>query len=394
VDIWSLGAVFSEAAIWVVHGRPGLDQFRQSRKDDIAKIPRFEDQDCFHDGDTLLPAVRKAHTELCHSIRPCDYVTQKVVNELIKDLLGPSEGRLTALQLYTKSQRILDEARAQVEPVRPVRSSRTFPPQKPLTPAEVPWQVQPAAFQHSGHEKWSMPKRQDSTVLNGPDRNDSASPVGARDLVGAGHDRIYSFPIPVKTSPKSKYGLLHSNHLDQELPLQPLSAPGAESSDEEEFEESAQHDIVPDMAKSTYQKPSLDLAKGGTYDEWIPRFGGKGRSNTSYTHNATKRTSQSFSPEPFPRQPTQLDPLAPRPTPVKAPNHRSPPTTPRRPAFWSVASALQWKNDKKARSKNAHMPDERALETLNQRDHVCTLSWTLPRALLIGSYAKNGFRSS
>lgn len=103
VDIWSLGCICSEAAVWLVRGQDGLQKYRKSREEALRKIPNFRDQDCFHDGSRVLECVTQTIEELRQNIRMDDYVTAGIL-DLIDDMLGPEISRPIAVMVLNRSQ--------------------------------------------------------------------------------------------------------------------------------------------------------------------------------------------------------------------------------------------------------------------------------------------------
>lgn len=114
VDIWSIGAVFSEAAVWVVEGYRGLERYRQLRQEATGQIAGFEDGNCFHDGEQMLDIVRTQHRDLEDCFRSQDAITSAVL-AMIEDMLVDANARPNAIQIWTRSQRILQNARDKLE---------------------------------------------------------------------------------------------------------------------------------------------------------------------------------------------------------------------------------------------------------------------------------------
>ncbi|OCL06940.1 hypothetical protein AOQ84DRAFT_67856, partial [Glonium stellatum] len=107
VDIWSLGCILSEAAIWLVHGRDGLNAYRELRRQALEEID-VSDSDCFHNGEEALPCVIKTLSpqHLLENGRRNDTLTGTVLG-IIEDALLPAEYRADAKQLWNKAQRAL-----------------------------------------------------------------------------------------------------------------------------------------------------------------------------------------------------------------------------------------------------------------------------------------------
>jgi len=83
--------------------------YPQQRNADTDRIRGFKDGDCFHNGEKALDTVSRWHEEVLPIRRQSDYLTAAVV-DLIPDALEKSSYRLSAEQLWGKSQRILSDA--------------------------------------------------------------------------------------------------------------------------------------------------------------------------------------------------------------------------------------------------------------------------------------------
>lgn len=82
-DMWSLGCVFSEAATWLILGPPGLTQYTRLRKDAIRHKGTVQN-DCFHDGCSVLPEVRQWHGYLAANLRNNDRISERIL-QIIED---------------------------------------------------------------------------------------------------------------------------------------------------------------------------------------------------------------------------------------------------------------------------------------------------------------------
>jgi hypothetical protein len=132
-DIWSMGCVFSEAAVWLVLNQDGLTEYRNERRaatDSIRGLLSTAWSGCFHDGEKKLPAVDEVHSRVRQGGRKNDTVTDDVVN-IIEDMLESALKRQDAQWVYDRFfTRVLRYARA-----------TSLSPSSPSTKA--PW---PTAF--------------------------------------------------------------------------------------------------------------------------------------------------------------------------------------------------------------------------------------------------------
>lgn len=117
-DIWSFGAVCSEAAVWVVLGRSGLAHYRDQRKRKIYERGTLQDGSCFHDSEKILKTVDDMHNRLLRGdkVRSKDHVTITVLDNLVTFMLEEKpEGRLDAVQLWIRSQKVLGKVKLELQ---------------------------------------------------------------------------------------------------------------------------------------------------------------------------------------------------------------------------------------------------------------------------------------
>ena len=114
VDIWSLGCVFSEAAVWLVYGKDQLFEYRRRRGNETEQIYGFRDGNCFHDGQRVLTTVTQIHKTLSADVRVCDHVTRRIVDMVTDDMLIPSVYRSDAMSVYRRTQKYLTDAEDQL----------------------------------------------------------------------------------------------------------------------------------------------------------------------------------------------------------------------------------------------------------------------------------------
>ncbi|OTA62684.1 kinase-like protein [Hypoxylon sp. EC38] len=142
VDIWSLGCVFSEAAVWAVCGQPGLRDYLERR---FQETQRFDSMarsgfaGCFHNGNEPLNAVTLMHAHILHSKRHWDTITPEIVR-LIQEsmLLEPMGPRKSARDLLQRSERLLKEAEEKALEGGFIRRENPLPtPPVPALPSKV-----------------------------------------------------------------------------------------------------------------------------------------------------------------------------------------------------------------------------------------------------------------
>lgn len=122
-DIWSLGCLYSEAAMWIADGYKGLLDYRRQRGAETERI-LFDGGNCFHDGKRVLEAVLEVHREIVDRLRRNDHVTKDVIDSMVDEMLW-EEDRPSAKALARKAEMILQRARQKLssssgeEPPRP-----------------------------------------------------------------------------------------------------------------------------------------------------------------------------------------------------------------------------------------------------------------------------------
>lgn len=144
VDIWSLGCVYSEAARWVTGGYKGVKEYRAERKSETDSIRGFKNGDCFHNGEKALTAVRNCHGMIKGRLCRYDFITELVIDRMIKPMLAVSAGRPTAMQSLITSQTVLEEAQEMLEGVIAKATGARDNPLRPENPPAPP--VRPPGF--------------------------------------------------------------------------------------------------------------------------------------------------------------------------------------------------------------------------------------------------------
>ena len=115
MDVWSLGGIFSEAATWVGHGWERVIQYRSARKQEVAKklVNPEDDGDLFHDGSEALDAVADSHDSVINSLRKDDFITEKIIKDVIGNMMEHHRVRYDAFQAHNKATKALRHAREQ-----------------------------------------------------------------------------------------------------------------------------------------------------------------------------------------------------------------------------------------------------------------------------------------
>ncbi|KAI1765769.1 hypothetical protein GGR53DRAFT_251582 [Hypoxylon sp. FL1150] len=119
VDIWSIGCVFSEAAVWAVCGQPGLENYFQRRREETGRDQRLTENGfdgCFHNGTEPLDAIALMHTHILRSRQHWDTMTPRIIELIRQSMLLEQMGpRKSARELLQLSGRALQEARDEAQ---------------------------------------------------------------------------------------------------------------------------------------------------------------------------------------------------------------------------------------------------------------------------------------
>lgn len=147
VDIWSIGCVFSEVAVWSRFGWHRVLEYRRRRRAEVKRRLDIDGEDLFHDGRDVLQAVQDMHEDITDRPRTFDNVTVEIVRLLDYDLLlNETEPRYSAKQVFHKSRRIIKATRKNSGiPAAAVPSREdedhghvSDPEEEPKTPPSVP----------------------------------------------------------------------------------------------------------------------------------------------------------------------------------------------------------------------------------------------------------------
>jgi len=406
IDIWSFGCVCSEAAVWIVRGWNGLDQYRRRRAQETGRIPDFRDPSAFHGGERVLPAVANTHSDLLElqQIRPCDHVTRPTLNMVTEMLEEVPEERPKAKALWRKSQHILEDARKKVgSPVlgnsnmlgnyKSVHPELSLP-QRPETPTErptgIPHSHSSPSTQGSGLRQLSslkQHKEKRSATFN--DFNQGQSSDQNMAPAGLAYENKFAAIDTISSSPTGPPSGQDCGQEDEDLES---SSSGEHSTYRDQGGTETDESVEPG-SPSPPPTSSMGLPatlKGGTRNFSQPQGQSHGKQhkkghrpiNTSITSNSSNPGGL-FGPasEPEPIQPepekmqlgtNQLPPQIPPPVqPANQPakvKQEEKVMQPVKPAL-SLGEAKKYISDRKAH-KPATLPHAELRNELEKRDHV------------------------
>ncbi|KAL8702872.1 MAG: hypothetical protein Q9201_003963 [Fulgogasparrea decipioides] len=112
VDVWSVGCVLSEAAVWSKFGWRRVREYRNRRREEVKKMRNWEGEYIFHDGTEVLSTVRGIHKHIMKEARELDQVTVEILRHVdVGMLLKEQEPRYTAKQVFYQLGQVVTQTR-------------------------------------------------------------------------------------------------------------------------------------------------------------------------------------------------------------------------------------------------------------------------------------------
>ena len=111
VDVWALGAVYSEVLVWSISGEPGRDEYQMYRKEAIKRLGHINNRGfeaCFHDGEDVLEAVKEFHDKVLKQKRENDSISEMMSRFILDDMLRGSNYRLTTNTLIRRGNELIE----------------------------------------------------------------------------------------------------------------------------------------------------------------------------------------------------------------------------------------------------------------------------------------------
>jgi hypothetical protein len=235
-DIWSLGCIYSEAAVWIAEGYKGLVDYRNKRMAETDRI-FFEGGDCFHDGVRVLQSVIDTHRDLEDSLRRSDYITSDVLHSMVGEMMW-DEDRPNAKTLWRKAETVLSKARQKVSaktgyefptpgsrgrslpPLRVQPPTVPLPPLPPLSRGQPPRLSSITERAPPNAEKWRSQAR--VSQISGPG-SDLPSPIFS-DLQTISTESVSDFDRDL-TSSLASWQMGDNNSISS--PVSPFTSPHA-----------------------------------------------------------------------------------------------------------------------------------------------------------------------
>lgn len=112
-DVFALGCILSEFAVWISSGLSGLNGYRSDRRQE-AEDCGTQNISAFHDGQNLLQAVAYWNNVAIETRTDEDKITEAIMQQVVEEMLcEDGDARPTTRQLKVKINRILSRAREQ-----------------------------------------------------------------------------------------------------------------------------------------------------------------------------------------------------------------------------------------------------------------------------------------
>lgn len=115
-DIFSAGAVLSDAASWVAKGEVGRKEYFDRRMEQLENTEGFAlsgYETAFHDGSERLSSVDAMHRDILTTLPPHDSMTPRVLDIIENHMLVLPKDRLQANLLYSKFEKEVQDAKAE-----------------------------------------------------------------------------------------------------------------------------------------------------------------------------------------------------------------------------------------------------------------------------------------
>lgn len=122
-DIFSAGAVLSDAASWVAKGGVGRKEYFDRRREQLRNTEGFAlsgYEAAFHDGSKRLSSVDEMHRDIRTTLPSHDKTTPRVLNIIENHMLVLPKDRLQAKLLYSKFEEEVQDAKAEQSSARHV----------------------------------------------------------------------------------------------------------------------------------------------------------------------------------------------------------------------------------------------------------------------------------
>ncbi|KAM6509941.1 hypothetical protein FALCPG4_017577 [Fusarium falciforme] len=125
VDVWALGAVYSDVLVWSIDGPPGRDRYWECRREAIEPLGHIKARGmeaCFHDGEDVLDAVKAFHAEVLERKRGNDCMSEEMSKFILNDMLRDESTRVTLNPLVGRARQAFNLGRSSIDSSQSPRS--------------------------------------------------------------------------------------------------------------------------------------------------------------------------------------------------------------------------------------------------------------------------------
>ncbi|KAK9793594.1 putative Kinase-like domain-containing protein [Seiridium cardinale] len=143
VDMWAIGCIMLETAMWITGGELARQDFRRDRMDETDGLPdhkRLGRSDCFHDGNSALKCVAAVRQTVKAYRRVHDSITPAIVDLALDYALIDARERILARQLVGRISKVLNPSSGRVTNGLVLQSPASLPATPPFV-KQGPWQV-------------------------------------------------------------------------------------------------------------------------------------------------------------------------------------------------------------------------------------------------------------
>ncbi|RTE80701.1 hypothetical protein BHE90_004790 [Fusarium euwallaceae] len=126
IDVWALGAIYSDVLVWSLTEETGREDYCTTRKEAIAKLKSIKERGfeaCFHDGTQVLDAVKEYHAAVLKYKRGSDHISPRISEFILKEMLRVSTSRTTTDTLLSRVGELIQELESELD----VESSQNPP---------------------------------------------------------------------------------------------------------------------------------------------------------------------------------------------------------------------------------------------------------------------------
>ena len=394
VDIWSLGCVFSEAAVWSRYGWNRVLEYRCQRQEEVKQETGVDGEHLFHDGRDVLRTVQGIHEQIIKRPRSIDHVTVEILHFLNDNmLLTEDDPRSTAQQVYHRSKSIINKIREKHSmpttnvPPRKYEEAKSIidPDGRPMTPPSVPPGYVSGSAANS-HKPIGTPVGTSSSVRPMSISSSTSHPLDLQHTL-ANYPRE-RYDHRQNHQHENQFGPFQSDSIGlHNLPDPPSPAISYQSSNIDRFNAISLHsqDLDSREHRRLHRETMGETSRPGSIapDKSSLRRSKTEKSNLSHT----RRYSSDSSPSAVSKPPSPiLDPRIPTPPPSSSSNqhnlqssmnveHKLSPSSKQqrenaleRP-YLSLTEGLRWKQFRK-KGLQCSLPGQENLTYLEERDHV------------------------